>query len=159
VQLFGLELWYGPWWGIVGAFMLAELIGWTIRFRYIGPLFDFLTHGVTVMAHTGERSEAALEHLRDTRERIRDQLDATQEQGPKRLNLESEPTSATSRKRRYDVGDEKANQPLGDLKEAVGGAKKDVPPENKDQTDLSTEQESMTSRLLRSRKRKKQDDN
>lgn len=159
VLLFGLELWYAPWWGIVGAFMLAELIGWTIRFRYIGPLFDFITHGVTVMAHTGERSEAALEHLRGTRERIRDQLDATQEQGPKRLDLESEPTSATSRKRRYDVGDEKADQPLGDLRESVGGAKKDVPPEKKDQTDLSTEQESTTSRLLRSRRRKKQDDN
>ena len=86
-------------------------------------------------------------------------MDATQEQGPKRLDLESEPTSRSSRKRRYDVGDVKANQPLGDLKEAVGGATTDVPPEMKDQKDQSTEQESMTSRLLRSRKRKKQDDN
>ncbi|MFQ5591284.1 MAG: hypothetical protein ACE5HE_08995, partial [Phycisphaerae bacterium] len=61
VLLFGFGLAYGPWWGIVGAFVLAELVGWTIRSRYIGPLFDSLTHGVTALSHAGMRSTMSLE--------------------------------------------------------------------------------------------------
>ena len=74
VLLFGLEIRYGTWWGILGAVLLAELIGWTIRFRYIGPFFDSLTHGVTALAHAGERSAASLDQLKPTRDRVREGL-------------------------------------------------------------------------------------
>ena len=60
VLLFGLGVIYTHWWGVLGVFLLAEIVGWSIRFQYIGPLLDWLTHTVTALGRTGERSTASL---------------------------------------------------------------------------------------------------
>jgi uncharacterized membrane protein len=130
VLLFGLEIRYGPWWGILGVFLLAELIGWIIRFRYIGPLFDWMTHTVTVLGRAGERSAAALERLKAKREEVRDGLG----------------------------GDAAGVQPAADLEEALGGAKAEQPTDKAaPQTradEKASDRETTTSRLLRAKKRK-----
>lgn len=160
VLLFGLGIAYGPWWGILGAFALAELVGWIIRIRYIGPLFDFLTHGVTALRHTGDRSAAALDQLKSTREQVRDELYPQREEGLKRIAPEGTmpPLSAGAR---YDVGDEQAGKPLGDLHEALGGAKATEPPVEKRRPPPPAGQageeqpEETTSRLLRAKRQAK----
>ena len=155
VLLFGLEIRYGPWWGVLGALLLAELIGWTIRVRYIGLLFDFVTHSVTALGQAGQRSEAALEQLKTARERVRDQLgkDEPVEGG------EAEPAApppAVSR-RRFDVGDAPAGEPLEELGEALGGAKASPPPQRTSAAppEESAEGEGATDRLLRAKRRAK----
>ena len=163
VLLFGMDIRFGPWWGIAGAIILAELIGWTIRFRYIGPLFDFVTHGATALAHAGERSTASLEQLKSARDRARDDRDEQPLEGLKRIDEKVEPRSERVAKRRFDAGDVSADKPAGDLGDALGGAKSIDPSspqsstkkpagDKDDQSDEST-----TSRLLRARKRPPKD--
>jgi hypothetical protein len=156
VLLFGLDMRYAPWWGVLGAFVLAELVGWTIRFRYIGPLFDFMTHTVTALRHTGDRSAVALEQLKSTREKVREELDGD---AGKRAESEATPLPKAAARRRYDVGDRDAAKPVGDLTDALGGAKA-APPEPKrakDKDEDQGEDEASTSRLLRARRRAKRD--
>ncbi|MHC4698274.1 MAG: hypothetical protein ACYTFA_16200, partial [Planctomycetota bacterium] len=167
VLLFGLGVAYGPrtttsisWWGILGAFALAELIGWTIRIRYIGPLFDFLTHGVTALSHAGDRSAASLDQLKSTREQVRDELSPGEDEGLKRIAQEPGPMPTAAPGARYDVGDEQAAEPIGDLHEALGGAKAAEPPIEKRRPPAPAgkpgeeDQEETTSRLLREKKRR-----
>jgi len=157
VLLFGLELRYAPWWGVLGAFALAELIGWAIRFRYIGPLFDFMTHTVTALRHTGDRSAVALEQLKSTREKVREELDGS---AGKHVEREVVPLPKRTARKRYDVGDREAAEPAGDLTDALGGAKAAEPESKrvgrrKDET--AGEDEASTSRLLKARRRAKRD--
>jgi len=157
VLLFGLDMRVAPWWGILGVFLLAELIGWTIRFRYIGPLFDFMTHTVTVLGQTGDRSAAALEKLKSTRERVRDSLKTDLEEAEKRLEDEPTPLTRTTARRRFDVGDAQAATTAGDLHDALGGAKAarlQPKPGEQPAADRETDEEqTTTSRLLRAKKR------
>ncbi len=164
VLLFGVGLRFGPWWGVLGAFALAELVGWTIRFRYIGPLFDWMTHTVTALSHAGDRSAASLEKLKDTRDRVRDEL--APDAGPKtrRAADDASPIPLASAKRRFDVGEEQAGKPVGDLRDALGGAKA-VEPSTKPpkperppaDDDAGAESQDTTSRLLKAKKRAKKD--
>ncbi len=155
VLLFGFDLRYAPWWGIVGTLALAELIGWTIRFRSIGPLFDYLTHGATVLAQTGTRSEAALETLKSKREQVKDELSAPSQRVGTDISEDVEPVSRRATKRRFEskVGQERNLG--GDLSAALGGAEQaDTPsaPFGRD-SEPSESTESATSRLLRAKKR------
>lgn len=156
VLLWGCDLRFG--WGILGAVLLAELVGWTIRFRSIGAIFEFLTHGVTALAQTGERSTASLQQLKGTRERVRDQM--KEEKGDRLFRLdEDQGTSAPpSSKRRFDAGEPTGGAPAGDLGESLGGAKKDAPPppERKPSgKDAESDTDATTSRLLRSKRRRR----
>ena len=162
VLLFGLDLIHGSWWALVGTLILAELIGWTIRFQYIGPLFDFMTHSVTALSKTGERSQAALEQLKGTRARLRGDTTAevADEGEPlKRVAQEAGTIPLSTARRRFDVGDEKGKEPVTDLDEALGGAQAteairdeaDTPPDQ----DMAGEQETSMERLLRARKQAK----
>jgi hypothetical protein len=163
VLLFGMDLRYGSAWGIVGAILLAELIGWTIRFRYIGPLFDFITHPVTALSRTGQRSEAALEQLKTTRERVKEDLEADKGEPLQRISQEIGSVPLGTSRMRYDVGDKQGAMPAGDLHDALGGAKatevpveKRRPPAGADK-DQEGEQESAIERLRRARDRAKRD--
>ena len=165
VLLFGVEMRFAPWWGILGAFILAELVGWAIRFRYIGPLFDFMTHTVTALRHTGDRSAVALEQLKSTREKVREELDGGARGRGKGAQDEVASLPAGTAKRRYDVGDRRAAKPPGDLQEVLGGAKaaSPVPKDARrpaEGTGKEDEEETSTSRLLKARERakRKQDD-
>lgn len=159
VLLFGLGIRFGPWWGILGAVLLAELVGWVMRFQYIGPLFDFFTHGVRVLGPAGERSAAALEQLRTTRERVRDDLTETAQDGEplRRIGQDAGPIPLATARRRYDVSDKQTVEPAGDLDEMLGGARTTAPPPKKRRPPApdgaSGEDESATSRLLRAKKR------
>ena len=159
VLLYGLEIRYGTWWGIVGAVLLAELIGWTIRFRYIGPLFDFLTHGVTALAHAGERSTASLDQLKTTRDRVREGLKGDDVAREYRTKDAQTPVELKTRRRRFDIGDREAAKPTGDLGSALGGAKAGEKHVEKTRRPAAAgdadakENEDMTSRLLRAKRK------
>lgn len=181
VLLFGLEIRFGAWWSILGAILFAELVGWTIRFRYIGVIFRGLTHSVTVLEHAGERSTEALGKLKGTRERVRGGMRATGDTaGGESAEADGEgagltgsaaararraaagrsaTTEAVSRdvaRRRYDVGESKSAAPAGDLHEALGGAKTAKPVAPKKRPAGGTgdaAEESTTSRLLKAKKR------
>ena len=161
VVLFGLNVRYGGVGSILGAILFAELIGWTIRFRHIAPLFEFLTHGVTALAHAGDRSAVSLEKLKETRERVRGDL-AAKEAPPVDSGADSPSAPRRRAKRRYDVGEGGGAAPAGDLDEALGGAQADAgptparPPGAKD--DQPEQTEGTTSRLLRAKRRKRPDD-
>ena len=162
VLLFGMGLRYSPWWGVLGAFALAELVGWTIRFRSIGPLFEWMTDTVTALAHAGDRSAASLEKLKDTRERVRDELAPDSHERGKRVADEASPIPLAQAKRRFDAGDEQAGRPAGDLRDALGGAKAAEPPAKptkptRPPADTDAGEENVTSRLLRAKKRAKKD--
>ena len=158
VLLWGCNLIHGGLWGIVGALALAELIGWTIRFRYIGPLFDYLTHGVVALGQAGERSAASLEQLKTTRDRVRDDIDEKSAEGLKRIkDVESVPISPDARRSKFDLGDKDTAASVGDLSGTLGGADstetwtpKARPPAGEGASD---DAESSTSRLLRAKKR------
>ena len=174
VMLFGLDVRYAPWWGILGVFLLAELVGWTIRFRYIGPLFDWMTHTVTVLGHAGDRSAAALEQLKTTRERVREGLASDKsdgeptpdEPGPLPLATISDsggPTSQSIKRRSQKPNlQPPAGKPAGDLHEALGGAKAAEPaegttPKPAGGDSKETPEQTTTSRLLRAKRRAKRD--
>lgn len=161
VLLFGLGLAATTWWGVLGAVLLAELIGWTIRFRYIPVLFDVLTHGAAVLERAGERGAAALEQLRETRQRVLDERERDKDQ-PRRIAqpLDESADRAADARRRYDVGDTAARKPAGDLTSALGGAKSDTgkPDSTNDaQAPKDGADESSTSRLLRAKRRARGD--
>ncbi len=162
VLLFGLNLRYAPWWGILGALLLAELIGWTIRFRYIAPLFEFLTHGVTALGQAGDRSAVALEKLRSTRDRVRDGLDAAGDEAAIGPQDAADSVTSTMAKRRFEADPESITGPAGDLEDALGGGQapsaepRGKKPDGTGKADAS-EDHSTTSRLLRAKRRSQED--
>jgi len=154
VLLFGVGVYRGHWYGILGAIAFAELIGWTIRFRYIRPLFEFLTHSAGALAQVGDRSAASLDRLRDTRDRVHDELAPSSasgrapvegaESGSRSVALPlvggeqagAEPEGAGARipsrtpaqdvrRRKFEAGAADVSKAEGDLSDALGGAKAD----------------------------------
>jgi hypothetical protein len=138
----------------VGALLLAELVGWAVRWRYILPTIDFFTASVTALARAGQRSSESLSQLKGVRDKVREELDAkpaVREQP--RIPLE--PTA--SAKRKFEVDEETAAKPAGDLTESLGGA---VAAEPGDQSKpggarpgRKRPEGDVTSRLLKAKKR------
>ncbi|MCC7293970.1 MAG: VWA domain-containing protein [Phycisphaerales bacterium] len=131
--LFGLNWAVHPtFFGIVRgaalAFVLAEVVGWAIRWRYIRSIFDYFTHGTVALAQAGERSTASLEQLRGTHDRVKEDLASDKASGVRRIAKKEPAEQAATGRERYDVGEEAAKAPAGDLAEAVGGAKSGVAP-------------------------------
>jgi hypothetical protein len=100
--------------------ILAEIVGWSIRYRYIVPTVQFFTSGVTALARVGQRSTASLEQLKDVREKVREGIDSKRAIEKERESIPLEP--AADRSRRFDVGDEAAARPAKDLTESLGSA-------------------------------------
>ena len=163
VLLFGLRIAYGPWWGIVGALVLAELVGWTIRFRYIGPLFELVTHTVGALGQTGDRSAVALGKLKSLRTRLQEDLHGQRPQQPERAGEDAGPIPLATSERRFDVGDGKALEPAGDLLQTLGDATGTERPKDQgvpsvpEESAGKAEQEAATSRLLRAKRRARKD--
>ena len=161
--LFGVGVAYGPWWGVLGAIILGEWVGWTIRFRSMGPLVDFLTHTVTALGQAGQRSTASLSQLKDVHERVREDQAGDELGGARRLSPREE-APTVDRSRRFDVGDEAAKAPVEDLKETLGAPEageervkeKRRPPAPADEKDEAADEDA-TSRLLRAKRRARRD--
>lgn len=151
--LWGMDLIHGSVLGVLGVLVLAELIGWSIRFRSIRPAIEGLTHSVTALSQTGDRSSVALEQLKGTRDRVRDEQ--TKDGGAS--CAEPAPDAGA----RFDVGDQQAKQPAGDLHEQLGGAKGEpryVEKRRKPAGDSKEDQEAdVTSRLLKAKRRARKD--
>jgi len=146
--------------GVLEALLIAEAIGWAIRFRYIGPLFNWITHPVMALARAGERSATALEKLKSTREKVRDSLQTSDEARDRAWQESATPLPAQTARRRYDVGDKAAKEPAKDLRETLGGARAGEPSEREEKSAESVQDEtaSTTSRLLAAKRKKKTDD-
>ncbi len=168
VLLFGLGIIYTTWWGALGVLLLGEVIGWTIRFQYIGPLFDWLTHGVTALSHTGERSTASLGRLKSAKGRVREegqaQKSAEGSLPPSRTRTASsdarDETIKVNRGTKFDVGEPQPGTSK-DLGESLGGAQSsDVTKKPKPDAEPPADSEDHTSRLLRAKRRaqKRHDD-
>jgi hypothetical protein len=158
VLFFGFGVRYASWWGVLGAIAFAELIGWTIRFRSIGPLFDWMTHTVGALAHAGERSTASLEKLKGTRDRVHDELTAERQVAPP--SEAPAPPASERAKRRFDAGEPTEARATADLSEALGGAKMEDPRTARPSTPRppgESDDADTTSRLLKAKKRAKKD--
>ncbi len=165
VLLFGVGTVYTTWWGVLGTILLGELVGWSIRFRYIVPLFDWLTHTVTALGRTGERSAAALEQLKSARDRIRHPGDGDVSQvapedrpGPQ---FERPATPAVDPQARFDAAPSDDVKPPGDIQQALGGASTTQPPAlpgdspRGPKTEEPQPGDDVTSRLLEAKRRAK----
>lgn len=107
------------------AFILAEMVGWAVRWRSIGPALAWFTSSVRGLSRAGQRSAGALSQLKDARERVRENLSETAKPGeekrterPRTIKLEP----VTDRSRKFDVGEAAADKPVKDLTESLGGA-------------------------------------
>jgi uncharacterized membrane protein/Mg-chelatase subunit ChlD len=163
VMLFGVDLRYATWWGVLGAFALAELVGWTIRFRYIGPMFEFMTHTVTALAQVGDRSAVALERLKGVHRKVRGGLADKGEGQAESQAEEPVPLSRAVAGRRFDRAETQAGKPAADLGKALGGAEAAQPDAQKTRLPTpgregeGTDDQTTTGRLLRAKRRAKRD--
>ncbi|MBI4580418.1 MAG: VWA domain-containing protein, partial [Planctomycetes bacterium] len=112
---------------IVYALIVAEAVGWAIRWQYLGPTVAFFTASVRGLSRAGQRSARALSRLKDVREKVRQDLaapaQAPEPESPRTIPLEP----AAARGRKFDVGDAEAAKPVGDLTESLGGAQASGP--------------------------------
>ncbi len=149
-----------PWWGYLGVLFLAELVGWTIRFRSIVPTLQWFTYGVRASARAERASAESLSHLRGVRDKVRDEIATGEREERKdehRIPTKADQAPAADPKRRFDAGDA-GDEAVGDLTESLGGAKADAPRPKQQRTYKSDEpSEDMTSRLLRAKKRARED--
>lgn len=149
VMLFGLDIRNGTSWGIVGAVLFAELVGWTIRRAYLQSMWETLFGGVAALASSGERSASALGRLKTTRERVRT------EQREKSADDDDGGTASPRRQRRFEA--EEGSVPLSDLGESLRGATTRGTAEEggRRSGDAPKEDESQdaTARLLRAKRR------
>jgi hypothetical protein len=128
VFVMALAALYHPGWSyanIVWAMIIAECVGWAIRWRSIGPTIAFFTTGARSLSGVGQRGAKSLSRLKGVREKVRE--DMTQPATP--ADKFEPPTSRTialdpaaDSKRKFDVGDERAAKPAADLNESLGGA-------------------------------------
>lgn len=159
VLLFGLGVIYTHWWGVLGVFLLAELVGWSIRFQYIGPLLDWLTHTVTALGRTGERSTASLAKLKSVRDRLRHGEPTGDAESPQPARGAAVSTPTADPRARFDAGDAVTSQPAADIQETLDGAKAapaaDARPQPAPEIEKqdADRQEATTARLLKAKRR------
>lgn len=159
VLLFGVGVVYTHWLGVLGVVVLAEVIGWTIRFRYIRPLLDWLTHTVTVLGRTGERSAVALEQLKSARDRVRDAHSPAETPTKRRPEFAGGDEAVIDRKARFETD---AQELSGDLREALGAAEGAADAGKRAAADQKSEKpseqdEATMSRLLKAKRRAQRD--
>ncbi|NOX60062.1 MAG: VWA domain-containing protein [Planctomycetes bacterium] len=158
VLLFGVGVAHGPWWGILGVVILVELVGWSMRFKSIGPLVESLTSTVATLGHAGERSRASMDKLKDVRDRVQDERDT--KDSPRRASRpKTQGVPSADRSARFDVGDDAAKIEAGDLRETMdaGEAKSEDKPRPSAKPEADADDEDATSRLLRAKRRARRD--
>ncbi len=147
---------YRTGWGWLLAILLAELVGWAIRWRSIGRVIEVVASELRGL-RSAESAAESVSRLRGVRERIREEMADRAEKMPESSVPEDLQVDAS---RRFDLG-EVGDRVVGDLDEAVGGARTQPPPtepgrRDVDAADDEKEGESTTSRLLDARRRAKE---
>jgi len=147
-----------PLWVYGSAVILAETVGWAIRYRYILPTIKFFTYGVPALARVGQRSSASLSQLKGVRDKVRGDLKQEEPVTPSKETIALEPLA--DRSVRFDVGDERAVRPTGELTESLGSAAAGIEtaakePEIKRKPTETKKPDTgdMTSRLLKAKRR------
>lgn len=138
------------------ALVMAEAIGWAIRWRYIMPTIQYFTYGVTALARAGQRSTQTVSQLKTVRDKVREDLEkpAAQAAAERKRDTGTIPLEpVASRKTRFDVGDKAAGQPAKDLTEAVGGAVAETPEERARSAKGKGTTGDLTARLLKAKQR------
>jgi hypothetical protein len=163
VVLFGCQWIYSG--GLKGVFvalgvvLLAELLGWLIRWRSIRPAIAYVTSSVTALAGAGQGSARSLEQLKGTRDRVRDERTGAGEAGPALRPIKG-PQAAidADRRQRFDVGEAQAARPAGDLRAELGAAPAAAPAGEAPAGEAEqTEAADTTGRLLQARRRIRHD--
>ncbi len=142
---------------VILVFVAGEVLGWSIRYRAIRPAIAHLTAPATALEGAGVSSATALEQLKDTRERARDSI-VSAGTDPKPLEDVKGPQAAVGdKRRRFDVGDKKAAEKAGDIRQALGAVPAEAPKKKTDAQDHEGENAATTSRLLEARKRAREE--
>ncbi len=159
VWILGAFEWYRHVWGWPLAVVLAEAVGWAIRWRSIPRVME----AVAAELRGQRAAEAAAEsvsRLKGIRERVREEMSERAAQEPSAPDgAPSDAGAPVDASARFDLGGT-GDQTVGDLDQAVGGARtheaeppRGAAPSEEEPTDA----ESTTSRLLEARRRAKKD--
>jgi hypothetical protein len=135
-----------PAWGYVGALVLAESMGWAMRWAYLGPFIQFVIGGLTTRA-AGQESAQSLSQLKGVREKVREGMKTEPIDRTTPLEGSSDP------KRKFEAGE--SAKETGDLTDAMGGASL-KPIESETPAKSTSGQrptDDVTSRLLKAKKR------
>jgi hypothetical protein len=104
---------------------LAELAGWAMRYRSIGPTIEFLTYTVAILGRAGERSGSSLSRLRQARDEVRDRLAGGEIEPGRAARSEPEAEARKRRRARFEARDRAVEgTEATDLADALGGAKR-----------------------------------
>lgn len=160
VMLAILVSWRASWWGYVGAVVLAEVVGWSLRREAILPFIRFFTHTVWVLRRREQTSAESLAQLRTARDRVREGMTSdaagAAEAAAQRETRAASTAPAPDRRARFDVGDAAAQKAAGDLTTTLGGATPSGPDAGKPGAKPGGEAQT-TDRLLRAKRRAQQD--
>lgn len=157
---------YAYWWGWLPAVLLAEAVGWAIRWRSIPRVIEAIGMELRGL-RSAEAATESVSRLKGVRERIREEM--AQRDEAQREEAESKASDApkADASRRYDLG-EVGDRGVGDLDHAIGGAKTAEPvaePGGRRTKSEDKEQDGgpTTSKLLEAKRRaaeqRKQQDN
>ncbi|NLX15183.1 MAG: VWA domain-containing protein [Phycisphaerales bacterium] len=156
------QAWHGHLssWVAVQAILLAEIVGWAVRYRYIVPTLQFLTHTVAALSSASQRSTRSLSKLKGVREQVRMQLDEHNTGDRMSEQITLEPSADT--RRRFDVGDQVAAEPAKDLAGSLGrAAAKEIDETAKPRRARpgrpSVPEDDTTSRLLQAKRRAREE--
>ena len=154
-----------PFWMYVLALLLAEMVGWAIRWRFILPPIEYFTHGVTALARAGQRSTQSLSQLKSVRDKVREGLQTPEASDRPVRSAERRRDTTTAiplepvadPKARFDVGDQAAAKSAKDLTEAVGGATAETAQDRDRAGQDKSAQGDLTSRLLKAKQRAREE--
>ena len=106
---------------VLTALIIAELVGWAVRWQFIVPSLFYLTATVTGLSRAGQRGAEAMAQLKTRRDQVREKLESTPDSpaaSPPPIPLEP----AADPGRRFEAG-EASDGAAADLGQALGGAK------------------------------------
>jgi len=151
VWLLGAAGWYAHWWGWLAALLLAEAVGWAVRWRSIPRVIDAIASELRGL-RSAEAAAESVSRLKGLRERIREEMAERDEREAPPPDLPAVDASA-----RFDLG-EGGDRVVGNLDQAVGGAKTAGPVAEPSRRaaaaqDKEAEDELTTSRLLEAKRR------
>jgi hypothetical protein len=141
------------WWGWPLAILLAEGIGWAVRYRSIPAVIEALAAELRGL-RSAEAAAESVSRLKTVREKVREEL-------AERAQAQTEPPDEMPVKAtaRFDLG-EAGQRHVGDLDKALGGARSaesEPRPSGGDKgTAEGEEKEMVTSRLLQAKRRARQ---